>query len=61
MTSRVLLVSVIGFKDGEDLVVAHGEDLVMVQETGMGDGRAMVEDLERSVVLVGDGGIVQVD
>ncbi|KAL8872351.1 MAG: hypothetical protein Q9174_002006 [Haloplaca sp. 1 TL-2023] len=58
MTSAVLLVAITSLIDREDLIVAQGIDLVMVQETGMGDGRAMVEDLQQSVVLVSDGGIV---
>ena len=46
---------------GECLVVAQGENVGVGQESGVVDGAAVVLHLEESVVLVCDGGVVDVD
>lgn len=55
-----VLVRVRGRVDREDLVVAEGVDRALGKKAGVVHG-AMVDDLNQGVVLVGDGGVVDVD
>jgi len=56
----LVVVRVRGRVDGEDFVVAEGVDGLLGQEPRVVD-RAMVDHLDECVVLVGDGGVVDVD
>lgn len=53
-------VGVCGGVDGEGFVVAEGVDGSLGEEAGVVDG-AVVDDLDESLVFVGDGCVVDVD
>ena len=57
---RLFIVRVCGRVDGEDLIVAQGEDSPVVEETGVVDG-AVVDHLDQGIVFVCDGCVVDVD